>query len=45
MPQDQLGLIRRSRRMYRSVGDRDDRGWTMLHIGARKGDLRESPKA
>ncbi|GFZ00914.1 hypothetical protein Acr_14g0005490 [Actinidia rufa] len=41
MPQDQLVSIRRSRHVYRSVGDRDDRGWTMLHIGARKGDLRE----
>ncbi|KAF5936427.1 hypothetical protein HYC85_027556 [Camellia sinensis] len=42
MPQDnQLGLTRRSRRVYRSGGDRDDRGWTLLHIGARKGDLKE----
>ncbi|CAL5415804.1 unnamed protein product [Camellia sinensis] len=42
MPQDdQLGLTRRSRRVYRSGGDRDDRGWTVLHIGARKGDLKE----
>lgn len=22
-------------------GDRDDRGWTMLHIGARRGDVKE----
>ncbi|CAL5434748.1 unnamed protein product [Camellia sinensis] len=43
MPQDdQLGLTRRSRRVYRSGGDRDDRGWTLLHIGARKGDLKEN---
>ena len=21
--------------------DRDDRGWTMLHVGARRGDLKE----
>ncbi|CAL5418331.1 unnamed protein product [Camellia sinensis] len=42
MPQDdQLGLTSRSRRVYRSGGDRDDRGWTLLHIGARKGDLKE----
>ncbi|KAL7207657.1 hypothetical protein ACSBR1_029578 [Camellia fascicularis] len=42
MPQDdQLGLTRWSRHVYRSGGDRDDRGWTLLHIGARKGDLKE----
>ncbi|KAJ6388937.1 hypothetical protein OIU77_027313 [Salix suchowensis] len=31
------------RRSFRSVGgvDRDDRGWTLLHIGARKGDLKQ----
>ena len=31
------------RRSFRSVGgvDRDDRGWTSLHIGARKGDLKQ----
>ncbi|PPD89826.1 hypothetical protein GOBAR_DD13244 [Gossypium barbadense] len=27
------------RRSFRWGIDRDDRGWTMLHIGARKGDL------
>ncbi|KAL7178338.1 hypothetical protein ACSBR2_031484 [Camellia fascicularis] len=42
MPQDdQLGLTRRSRRVYGSGGDSDVRGWTLLHIGARKGDLKE----
>ncbi|KAK6947292.1 Ankyrin repeat [Dillenia turbinata] len=30
-----------SRRSFEYVVDRDDRGWTLLHIGARKGDLRE----
>ncbi|KAF2300339.1 hypothetical protein GH714_012156 [Hevea brasiliensis] len=29
------------RRSFRSRVDRDDRGWTLLHIGARKGDLKE----
>lgn len=31
------------RRSFRSVGGvgRDDRGWTSLHIGARKGDLKQ----
>ncbi|KAK4490872.1 hypothetical protein RD792_001587 [Penstemon davidsonii] len=32
---------RRSRKLLRPGGDRDDRGWTMLHIHAQKGDLRE----
>ncbi|KAF5477912.1 phytochrome-interacting ankyrin-repeat protein 2 [Juglans microcarpa x Juglans regia] len=44
MPQEQAGSIRRSlsrRRSLRSEVDRDDRGWTLLHIGARKGDLKE----
>ncbi|XP_021654514.2 phytochrome-interacting ankyrin-repeat protein 2 isoform X3 [Hevea brasiliensis] len=48
MPQEQLDtvsvLLRRSlskRRSFRSRVDRDDRGWTLLHIGARKGDLKE----
>ncbi|KAI3869315.1 hypothetical protein MKW98_018557 [Papaver atlanticum] len=30
-----------SRRMLRSDVDIDDRGWSSLHVGARKGDLRE----
>lgn len=30
-----------SRRSFRGRGERDDRGWTLLHIGARKGDLKE----
>ncbi|GAV82661.1 Ank_2 domain-containing protein [Cephalotus follicularis] len=29
------------RRSWRSGVDRDDRGWTLLHIAARKGDLKE----
>ncbi|XP_057964192.1 phytochrome-interacting ankyrin-repeat protein 2-like [Malania oleifera] len=44
MTQEQLGSYKRRllrKRSFRSVGDRDDRGWTLLHIGARKGDLRE----
>lgn len=32
---------RRIRRSLSSGNDRDDRGWTMLHVGARKGDLKE----
>ncbi|KAL3844367.1 hypothetical protein ACJIZ3_001770 [Penstemon smallii] len=32
---------RRNRKLLRPGGDRDDRGWTMLHIHAQKGDLRE----
>ncbi|GAA0166428.1 hypothetical protein LIER_21583 [Lithospermum erythrorhizon] len=31
----------RSRRFHVSSGDRDDRGWTPLHIVAQKGDIRE----
>lgn len=31
-----------SRRSFKQRSrERDDRGWTLLHIGARKGDLRE----
>ncbi|XP_042488522.1 phytochrome-interacting ankyrin-repeat protein 1-like [Macadamia integrifolia] len=43
MPQEleQEGSLRRSRRYFRSSVERDDRGWTLLHIGARKGDLKE----
>lgn len=42
MPQEQEGLMRRRRQLGRSAaGDTDDRGWTSLHICARKGDLRE----
>ncbi|XAR69933.1 hypothetical protein NMG60_11001707 [Bertholletia excelsa] len=41
MPQDELRSNRRRRRLYRSVSDTDDRGWTSLHVGARKGDLKE----
>ncbi|KAG5228591.1 hypothetical protein OIU76_018036 [Salix suchowensis] len=48
MPQEDCvaASLRRNlsrRRSFRSGGgaDRDDRGWTSLHIGARKGDLRQ----
>lgn len=41
MPQEYIASNRRSRRAYWSADDRDDRGWTMLHIGARKGDIKE----
>ncbi|XP_027084951.1 phytochrome-interacting ankyrin-repeat protein 1 [Coffea arabica] len=41
MPQEQEGSIRRRRHLDRSAGDTDDRGWTPLHICARKGDLKE----
>ncbi|KAK1435995.1 hypothetical protein QVD17_01769 [Tagetes erecta] len=35
--------VKRSNSMlsYSSGDDRDDRGWTNLHVGARKGDLKE----
>lgn len=39
-----MGSARRSfsrRRSWRSGVNRDDRGWTLLHIGARKGDVKE----
>lgn len=38
-----LGSLRRNlsrRGSFRTAGDRDDRGWTPLHIGAKKGDLK-----
>ncbi|XP_024996280.1 phytochrome-interacting ankyrin-repeat protein 1-like [Cynara cardunculus var. scolymus] len=45
MTQDYLlGSDGRRRRIRRSISfgnDRDDRGWTMLHVGARRGDLKE----
>ncbi|CAM8888293.1 hypothetical protein QQ045_025876 [Rhodiola kirilowii] len=44
MAQDNVRSLRRSlscRRSLRSAGDRDDRGWTQLHVGARKGDVKE----
>ncbi|XP_028756051.1 phytochrome-interacting ankyrin-repeat protein 1 [Neltuma alba] len=43
MPQEQPGSYRRSlsrRRSLRSGADTDDRGWTSLHVCARKGDLK-----
>lgn len=33
--------VRRKRKLLAMGGDRDDRGWTMLHMYARKGDLKE----
>ncbi|KAK6158621.1 hypothetical protein DH2020_005935 [Rehmannia glutinosa] len=42
MPEFEVESIRRSRRLLRSRSDRDDRGWTLLHIHARKGDLKEN---
>ncbi|KAK9120377.1 hypothetical protein Syun_017994 [Stephania yunnanensis] len=45
MVQEDLGVsVRRNLSIRRSIGSadgRDDRGWTLLHIGARKGDLKE----
>uniref|UniRef100_A0A7N0U4Z7 Uncharacterized protein n=1 Tax=Kalanchoe fedtschenkoi TaxID=63787 RepID=A0A7N0U4Z7_KALFE len=44
MPREQSSSLRRSlscRRLLRSASDRDDRGWTLLHVGARKGDIKE----
>lgn len=42
MGQEDMVSSRVSRRGSRDVGgDRDDRGWTMLHIGARRGDVKE----
>ncbi|XP_052170504.1 phytochrome-interacting ankyrin-repeat protein 2 [Diospyros lotus] len=41
MPQDQWGSNQRSRRFYRSAVDMDDRGWTLLHVCARKGDIKQ----
>lgn len=45
MLQDQEpGSLRRSlsrRRSFRSGAGMDDRGWTLLHIGSRKGDLKQ----
>ncbi|KAK9144137.1 hypothetical protein Sjap_004040 [Stephania japonica] len=45
MVQEELGVaLRRNLSIRRSIGSADgtdDRGWTLLHIGARKGDLNE----
>ncbi|KAM3379519.1 phytochrome-interacting ankyrin-repeat protein 2 [Capsicum galapagoense] len=41
MEEGQSGSFRRSRRMRMTAGDMDDRGWTPLHIVARKGDLKQ----
>lgn len=34
-------MVSRRRGSKGGGGDRDDRGWTMLHIGARRGDVKE----
>lgn len=42
--EDDLGVSGRRlsrRRLLRSGFDTDDRGWTPLHIGARKGDVKK----
>lgn len=41
MPEEKLSSFRRTQSLRRSGGDRDDRGWTSLHVGARRGDIRE----
>ncbi|KAI4372177.1 hypothetical protein MLD38_010445 [Melastoma candidum] len=46
MPQEEDGTMSRSsslnrRRSRRGGHDTDDRGWTLLHIGAKKGDLKQ----
>lgn len=48
MPQDEFTSLRRNSSIRRSFRlsstaaiDTDDRGWTLLHVGARKGDLKE----
>ncbi|KAK4354820.1 hypothetical protein RND71_027014 [Anisodus tanguticus] len=42
MQEERLNISRRSRRMQINAGgDMDDRGWTLLHIVAQKGDLKE----
>lgn len=38
---NQLRRTLSRRQSFRCGIDRDDRGWTMLHVGARKGDLKE----
>lgn len=42
MAQGQVVTVRRllRRRSFKSSAERDDRGWTLLHVGARKGDLK-----
>lgn len=44
MPEDLSGFPRRRisrRRSSPSGRDTDDRGWTLLHVGAKKGDVKE----
>ncbi|KAG6409741.1 hypothetical protein SASPL_127783 [Salvia splendens] len=42
MPEFEVESVRRKRKMPKLGVDRDDRGWTLLHIYAKKGDLREA---
>ncbi|KAL6013729.1 hypothetical protein ACLOJK_004227 [Asimina triloba] len=44
MPQERVVSLRRqlsSRRSFKYSDGTDDRGWTLLHVGARKGNLKE----
>ncbi|KAL1804259.1 hypothetical protein DCAR_0935915 [Daucus carota subsp. sativus] len=41
MGQEHVGFNRRRRRSPRCGTEMDDRGWTVLHIGACKGDVKE----
>ncbi|XP_011626985.1 26S proteasome non-ATPase regulatory subunit 10 isoform X2 [Amborella trichopoda] len=44
MPQDYPTTLKRRpsyRGLFKCSVERDDRGWTLLHIGARKGNLKE----
>ncbi|KAL6001813.1 hypothetical protein ACLOJK_041791 [Asimina triloba] len=44
MPQERVVSLRRqlsSRRSFKYSDGMDDRGWTLLHVGARKGNLKE----
>ena len=44
MVEKKLDSLRRNlsrKRSFRGTVGGDDRGWTLLHVGARKGDLNE----
>lgn len=41
MPERPRRKLSRRRSFNEGWQERDDRGWTLLHIGARKGDLKE----
>ncbi|KAM5573741.1 phytochrome-interacting ankyrin-repeat protein 2-like [Rosa sericea] len=44
LQEQERGSLRRSlsrRRSFRSGAGMDDRGWTLLHVGSRKGDLKQ----